>query len=151
MKAQSILTRLLLCTLLALMWSNPFPCRADEARFTEYEVKAGFIYNIAKFVEWPDRHLPDSKNSITFCVLGADPFGRALDLIEGKTVKGRIIELRHTSSLKEARDCHILFISGSEKERLPRIMEALRDSAVLTIGDTGGYAEQGVISLHPET
>ncbi len=117
---------------------------ADDVEYTEYEIKAGFMYNIAKFVEWPEGSA-DTRKPLVLCVLGTDPFGKALDDLNGRPVGGRRLEVRRASSLKDLKDCHMLFISGSEKERLPRILEALRDSAILTIGDTTGYAGRGVM------
>ena len=118
---------------------------AGEPGFTEYEVKAGFIYNVAKFVEWPEGSGLSSKGTITLCVLGNDPFGKVLDNIEGKMVKGKRLEIRRVSSLRELKDCQIAFISASEKEHLSRIADALREASVLTIGDTEGFISQGVI------
>ncbi|MBA4417332.1 MAG: DUF4154 domain-containing protein [Syntrophus sp. (in: bacteria)] len=117
----------------------------EELEFSEYELKAGFIYNIAKFVEWPDKKTADTKKIINLYVLGSDPFGRILDQITGKKVKGKILEVKHIRSPKDLRDCHMLFISSSEREKLPDILESLKDSNILTIGDTNGYGQQGVI------
>ena len=118
---------------------------AEEARFGEYEVKAAFIYNIAKFVEWPSTHLPDVKSTLNLCILGIDPFGKALVPIEGKNVKNRRLRTKHIGSVREAKDCHILFISSSEKDQAGRIADTLKNTAVLTIGDVPGYGEQGVM------
>lgn len=118
---------------------------AAEPGFSEYEVKAGFLYNMAKFVEWPERSDAGSRGALMVCVLGSDPFGRALDQIEGRTVQGRRLGVRRLASVREAGDCHILFIGRSEKERVYRITEALKDSSILTVGDTEGYVREGVI------
>ena len=118
---------------------------AEDLQFTEYEVKAGFIYNIPKFVEWPEGSWPASRSVMPLCVIGNDPFGKAIDGINGKTVKGKRLEIRRVSSIHELKDCQLAFISSSEKDRLPRIIEALKGSNTLTIGDTEGYISQGVI------
>ena len=129
--------------LTVLSWSVAH-AQSGEARVTEYDVKAAFIYNVAKFVEWPDER-SDGRNSINFCILGADPFGKTLHMIEGKTVRGKKIQARTLRSPREAKECHMLFISSSEREQLPHILAAVRSFPVLTIGDAGGFAQQGVI------
>jgi hypothetical protein len=132
-------------SLLALVFVAFSPLRADEPQFTEYEVKAAFIYNIAKFVEWPQTYLPDLKSAVNFCVLGTDPFGKALSQIEGKNVKDRKLQVKHVATIKDSRNCHMLFISSSEKEQVSRVVESLKDTATLTIGDVAGFARQGVM------
>ncbi len=113
----------------------------DGRRPTEYEVKAAYIYNFAKFVEWPQ----GVGGEIDVCVLGDDPFGRDLSLIEGKKVINRKIAVRALASYRNASTCDILFISGSEEDDLPQIIKHIMRTPVLTIGDTGGFAEKGVM------
>lgn len=107
----------------------------------EYEVKAAFIHNIAKFVEWPAH----SADTLKLCVIGQDPFAGALDALQGKTIGDRLWDVsfvRHNSGLSR---CDVLFIASSEKNNLGRILENIQGRAVLTISDTEGYAEQGVM------
>lgn len=99
--------------------------RAEERKPTEYDVKAAYVYNFAKFVEWPPRKSPEAGAAITVCVLGKDPFGPAFAMIEGKSVGERKIRVKRNTSLQEAKNCDILFIAASEKEHLPGILEAL--------------------------
>lgn len=117
---------------------------AQAAPPTEYEVKAAFIHNIAKFVEWPPGALPSS-GSMRLCLLGEDSFGVALDTLRGKQV-GRlsweIVPAKAGSNLKE---CRVLFIAASERGNLGSILARLGGSPVLTVGDTDGYAQQGVM------
>lgn len=135
-----LITAILMISLCSAALAQP-----DDQRFSEYEVKAAFIYNVAKFVEWPDERAADGRTTINFCILGADPFGKALHTIEGKTVRGKKMQTRSVKSLREARECHMLFISSSEKEQLPRIVAVMRGLPVLTMGDVSGFAQQGVI------
>jgi hypothetical protein len=123
----------------------PFHLCAQQPDFSEYEVKAGFMYNFPKFIEWPGDTISDSNKAITLCVVGADPFGKALGVIDDKTVQNRRLEIKYTSRSKDLKICTMLFISSSEKENLPQILEILKNTATLTIGDTGGYARQGVM------
>jgi hypothetical protein len=128
------------CVILA-----PFHTRAEEPEFSEYDIKAGFMYNFPKFVEWPGDTFSDANKAITLCIVGTDPFGKALGAIDNKTVQNRRLEIKYTARSKDLKMCSILFISGSEKESVPQILEMLKGAATLTIGDTRGYAQQGVM------
>lgn len=107
-------------------------------------MKAAFIYNFAKFVEWPQGARADEPFVVT--VLGADPFGRALeDALRGKTVEGRPIVLRRAARLDEVGASQILFISGSEAPALASILKRIEADPVLTVGDMGQFAAHGGI------
>ena len=116
----------------------------DMRKPTEYEVKAAYIYNFAKFIEWPAT-FRDRLDVIHVCVIGDDPFGSSLATIEGKPVGKRRIGIRNLPSLQNTGGCEILFIANSEEGDLDRIVEAVNGSPVLTIGDTKGFTRQGVM------
>ena len=111
----------------------------------EYQIKAAFLYNFAKFVEWPAAAFKDAQSTVTLCILGNDPFGDALDSLREKTIEGRRLVIRRVSKIEEADRCHILFVSASEKESLSHILKVIRSWNVLTVGDTKGFAESGVM------
>ena len=117
---------------------------AQEAN--EYEVKAAFLYNFARFVEWPDNVSPDPNGPLVIAILGRDPFGGEIDrAIEGKTVNGRRLVIKRFSSVETYEQCHILFVSSSERGNLPRILAAVRTSSVLTVSETDRFAQIGGI------
>jgi len=111
----------------------------------EYQIKAAFLYNFAKFIEWPPSAFKDTQSPLTLCILGKDPFGAALDSLREKTVEGRTLVIKRVSKVEEAEKCHILFVSASEKESLSHILKVTRSWNVLTVGDTKGFAESGVM------
>jgi len=111
---------------------------------TEYEVKAAFIYNFAKFVDWPPK-LGGDAHPLRLCVLGKNPFGSALEEIKGKAVKERKLEVALLDLAASARECDLLFISASAEKHLERIVALSRGAEVVTIGDTEGFAQQGVM------
>jgi len=118
--------------------------RAESPQPGEYQVKAAFLYNFAKFVEWPARALPSTSPSMTLCVLGDDPFDRDLEqTVQGKTVGGRELVIKRFKVMQELTACHILFISASESRRLPQILAGLKGSHVFTVGDTEQFTELG--------
>lgn len=111
---------------------------------TEYEIKAAFLYNFAKFVEWPADAFSDSRAPIVVGIVGEDPFGSVLDgMVFGKTVNGRGLVVRRMSEGAELRSCHILFISSSHQKHLARILESLKGSGVLTVGEVDRFTESG--------
>ena len=117
---------------------------AESPTAGEYQVKAAFLYNFAKFVEWPPSTFPDASAPLRICVFGPDPFGQELRTITNeKTVKGRRLQVDQVVDMQLARTCQILFIAASEKSQLKRIFEDLRGTFVLTVGDTKGFADCG--------
>jgi hypothetical protein len=114
---------------------------AQDTDISEYEVKAAFIYNMAKFIDWPSY----SKDSIGLCIFGADPFGKSIEGIRGKMVKGKKLDIRKTATAGELKECQMVFISASEKDQVRKVTDLLKDSAILTIGDTDGFIGHGVM------
>jgi hypothetical protein len=123
-----------------------------EHKHGEYDVKSAFIYNFAKFIEWPGGSAPATGGALNLCLLGEDPFGSSLNHYQGRPVKEKKFQVRQVKSPREARNCQILFISASERGRLASILDTIGNVPVLTVGDTEGYARQGVmINLHLES
>jgi hypothetical protein len=117
---------------------------AQAQSATEYQVKAAFLFNFAKFVEWPPESFPVADAPLEICVLGQDPFDRDFEqLIVEKTVNGHRIEVVHPDGLPQARACHILFIASTEKPQIRQILLGVKGASVLTVGDTPGFAQLG--------
>ena len=113
----------------------------------EYQVKAAFLFNFAKFVEWPG---PDPANDpINLCVVGDDPFGASLDqVVKGKLANGRTVEIKRIDPAGKVGSCQIAFVAASERKRLPAILEGLGHAGVLTVGETDDFTRRGgVISF----
>jgi hypothetical protein len=126
------------------------PVRAAEATL-EYEVKAAFLYNFAKFVEWPGHAFAAADAPLEFCLLGDNPFDGALErVISDRTAHGRQIRIRETP-VESARGCHLAFVAGSEDQRVARIVQSLNaaeGAPVLTVGETEAFAKaNGMIRL----
>lgn len=119
------------------------PARGFTAETSEEDIKAAYLYNFAKFVEWPD-HLFDSKTSpIVLCVLGENTFGDALKALENKRVMGRPFVVRHIRRPEQARGCQILFISDSEKAGFSDIVQSLGGKHCLTVSSIRNFARMG--------
>jgi hypothetical protein len=116
----------------------------DDAPPGEYVVKAAFIHNFAKFVAWPAGE-ETASNYLRLCILGRDPFGKAIDSIRDKTVENKNWEVRLVRAAEELTDCQVAFVAASETERLSGILQSIGNRAVLTIGDSAGFAERGIM------
>lgn len=132
----------LLPTAMLTALSTPNNTYAQGPKPTEYQVKAAFLYNFVKFIEWPPTH---NDSEIILYVLGKDPFGSAFDSIKQKRIKGKKLVVKRISSIRDLEDCSMLFISSSEEANIKDIIGAIDDLSILTIGDTKGYANRGVI------
>lgn len=120
-----------------------FSANIHAAPPAEYEVKAAFVHNIAKFVEWPAASHAGGK--LRLCILGQSPFTKASGALEGERIDGLVWEVQHVDSRSALQACRVLFIAASESGNLRRVLEGIKGRAVLTVGDSGGYAEQGVM------
>lgn len=118
--------------------------RAQSPESAEYEVKAAFLYNFAKFVEWPADAFQNEKAPIALCVFLHDPFGNALDdVIRGKTINKRELAARRVSDPRELRACQLVFVSDKESKHLPEMLNALKGASALVVGETDQFAEGG--------
>jgi len=110
----------------------------------EYEIKAAFIYNFAKFVTWPEDTFADNQSPLIIGVLGEDPFGEALKSIEGKIVQDRKIIIKHFNTEKDIDICHVLFISSSEKDHLQQLFDnEISGKKILTVGNMAQFTQSG--------
>ncbi|ACB77020.1 YfiR family protein [Opitutus terrae] len=111
----------------------------------EFQVKAVFLSNFARFVEWP-RDVAAQADEVVIGVLGADPFGLYLDeVLRGQKVNGHALVVKRYGSVAEIDRCHVLFMSGSEGERAEPILQALRTRPILTVCDTNAFARHGAM------
>jgi hypothetical protein len=114
---------------------------APEPRANEYEVKAAYLYNFAKFVEWP---AASGRDSFVLGILGRDPFGPLLDTVmAGKAVSGRRLAIRRVASLEDVEGIDMLFIASSEGARVAEILKRLEGVPTLTVGETDGFVGRG--------
>lgn len=128
-----------------LLFATIFTLRSAAATpAAAVEVKAVFLVNFTKFVEWPASAFPSAQSPIIIGVLGADPFDGALErAVAGEIVNGRPIEIRRFKNTADMAACHILFISGSVEERVTEVLSLLRRAPILTVADMDGFAARG--------
>lgn len=108
----------------------------------EYQVKAAFLYNFARFVEWPAQaHRP---GELTLCIVGADPFGADINQVMGKVVGNDRWSVRRVTS-DMVTGCQLVFIGGAESSTLNKVLAGVRGRPVLTVTDSNGFAERGAV------
>lgn len=132
---------------ICLLVSAEFACAgtAQAASANEYQIKAAFLFNFAKFVVWPSGAFADAKTPLVIGVLGQDPFGSYLDeTVRGELVDNRQLVIQRYHSPGEIRNCHVLFISRSEAGHLNQIVSSLRSRNILIVTDANG-GDGGVI------
>src|SRR5437016_12457853 len=120
----------------------------DEAGSSEYLVKAGFIYNFAKLVEWPAASFTSPGQPIVIGVLGSDSFATTLErVVEGKKIEVRPFSVKRLNAAKDSKDCacQMLFIASAESTHAEAIIQLLKGASVLTIAETPGFSKQGGI------
>ena len=120
--------------------------QAPGPAFDEYQVKAAFLYNFAKFVEWPPGTFASSTDPIGICIIGQNPFGAALEkMVQGKKVGDRTFAVRRLPDTQQASQCQILFIGSAEWKRTHALLEAVKIPGVLTVGESDDFTVLGGI------
>lgn len=133
---------LVLLLLVLLVSSSGVGAQANSP--SEYQVKAAFLFSFAKFIDWPPSSFASPQSPFSICILGADPFGPAIDeALRGKTIGDRAVVVRRAREPGEVRHCQIVFISSSENHRLAEILSSLQGASVLVVGDADHFADSG--------
>lgn len=141
---------LILALSVSLSWAPEANAEASDASDpSEYLIKAGFIFNFAKFVEWPAPAFAQPDSPIVIGILGTDPFGTTIDqIVRDKKIGARgfvVKRLQWGKDIKELVDCKILFVSASEKAHMDEVLQMVKGLPILTVGETPGFAERGGI------
>jgi hypothetical protein len=117
-----------------------FPASAQQP--IEYQVKAAFLLNFTKFIEWPPAAFSAPDAPLALCILGEDPFGSALDqIVAGEVVNGRKLSVERIKRAPAPKSCQVVFVGGPEKETL-KILPGL-GPGVLTVGEGAGFLRSG--------
>ena len=126
-------------------WAFASPDGGDDSMAgSEYQTKAAFLFNFAKFVDWPAHKFSQPDSPLIIGIIGTDPFGGLLDeAVQDQTINDRNVVIRHIESMEELRKCHIIFISRSESERLGPILSDVRGDNVLTVGEADNFISRG--------
>ncbi|HTP43671.1 MAG TPA: YfiR family protein [Candidatus Acidoferrum sp.] len=111
---------------------------------TEYQVKAAFLFNFAKFVEWPLGTFTGPTQTFDICVYGPDPFGPVLEKeLLGKSVGDRRVALGRAMRVEDLAGCRVIFVGAWGREPVGELFRRLKDHAILLVGEADGFAAAG--------
>jgi hypothetical protein len=117
---------------------------AQTNQASVYELNAAYLFNFAKFIEWPAGTFSDPSAPLVFAVAGEDPFGSILDrTLKGKKIGSRPIVIKRFKRVSDIEPCHILFVSSSLASKLPQVLEKLKGAPTVTVGESEGFARKG--------
>jgi hypothetical protein len=133
--------------ILLVLLSPPWvwrPAEAQSVPLSEYQIKAGFLFNFTKFVEWPPDSFSDPGVPLVMGVVGDNQITSLLEeTAAGKTVNGRAVIVKRFKEGQDIHGCQILFISSSEEKHTTQILERIKGSSILTVGETDGFVQSG--------
>ena len=122
-------------------------CRAPGIAATslEYRVKAAFLYNFTKFVEWPASAFPSATTPFSVCLVGAEPFGdEVARILADRAVQSRPILVRHVAPDQRLPLCHMLVLAGpAERRHSSTLLAATANSPTLSVGEGADFLERG--------
>lgn len=124
--------------------------RGESISLGEYEVKTAYIYNFAKYVDWPPGTLHNNSSNLFFCIIGKSPLNAVMESLSEKNIKGRRITVRQLKQLESLDNCNLLFVNADMKSHLPEILALATPRSILTVSDYKGFAaEGGIIEFVP--
>lgn len=136
------------CCLCLVLFGVPAAATEDQVA-DDTLVKAAFIYNFAKFTDWPSKSWNGPKTPLNLCTTGNDALISNLGRLNKETIGGRPVTISTFSAGNEASACHILYIGASEHRHFTRLIQQTRDAPVLTISEIGRFAAAGgIIQLY---
>jgi YfiR/HmsC-like len=133
----------LLASIMALACVARTECLPAK-KASDAQVEAAYIYNFAKFVEWPDGKFPTPNSPIRFCVLNDFSFEADLNrVVSGRSIAGRPLEVAQLRDGSEAAQCHVLYVNAAQERQMRHSLEVLREANVLTVGETDAFIDEG--------
>ena len=116
----------------------------QSALSLEYQVKAAYLLNFTRYVEWPPARTPAADRPLTLCILGKDPFGDALDqALRDRTSQGHRIVLRRVQTARMTDGCHVVFLTDDTWSGEAHIVATLTSRGILTVGNSDRFAKSG--------
>lgn len=120
------------------------PARAQDSGPSQYRLKAAFLYNFVKFVQWPTNAYAGPAAPTVIGVLGENAIGEDLEtILHDKVINQHPLQFKKLDSPADATNCHVLFISASERRRFPEILAALGERSILTVSESDRFLQDG--------
>ena len=114
-----------------------------QGPLSEAQIKAAFVLNFVRYVEWPERAFSSKDSPLTICLIGRDDGAIALAPLDGRKAQDRPIKVRFDVGPDAAGSCHVAFISETESRRVPTLLRGVKGLPVLTVSDAEGFIDQG--------
>jgi YfiR/HmsC-like len=148
--ARNALMRLAMKLFVITLVLISLPVNADEVS-REYRIKAAFIYNFTKFVLWPQQDSYSDSESFKVCILGDDRLTAAASSIQGKSVHGKVLQIKSITNAGENGPCEIMFLAISNTEQLQQVLDSIKGASILSVGDNSDFVDNGgIIGLFVE-
>lgn len=126
------------------MWVTVHPLTAQLQPASEYQVKAVFLYNFSRFVDWPQSAFENSYSPFIIGIIGEDPFGPFMEeAVKGERIGAHIVKVMHFQAASEAQNCHILYMNTTDQHLINQIMYTVSGSSVLTVSDIPDFTKWG--------
>lgn len=132
--------------LLACLATTLLPIAVGQAApaASEYDVKAAFLFQFSRFVEWPPESFASANAPLTICIMGRNPFGSTLhEISQGESVQAHALEVRVHEELEDLDGCHIVFVNHSAGPPASQVLAYLAGKRVLTVGDGADFTQLG--------
>jgi len=114
-----------------------------ETPLSEADLKAGLVFNFARYVEWPASEFADPDAPLLLCQIGREKLGGALGALDGRHLQGRPVKVRLAAAPEELQACHLVFFSDPDPHQWLPVLRALAGRAVLTVSDADGFIDAG--------
>ncbi len=125
------------------------PAGADTD--TELKVKAAFLFNFAKFVNWPGHKFASPASPINLCVPADDPIGAVLEeTVRGKLIELRTLVVRRSKTAADWNRCHIVFIGADDEMQAADTFPGFAGSSVLSVHESSRVLSSGVVRFFVE-
>lgn len=131
-----------LCAAMIALATDPTAAFSQETQITQYHIKAAFLYNFAKFVDWPSTAFRDPTTPFTLCIAGAEAFISARETLVGKTIKGRNVSVRRVDNNAALNECHMLFMAEADDVGAELDVARIKGK-VLTVGESDDFLKKG--------
>jgi hypothetical protein len=121
---------------------------AESTTATEHQIKAAFLYNFAKFIEWPAGCFSDTNAPVVIGVMSQSAVAAALPaVVKDRKINGRPIVVRSVETVEGARGSHLLFVGAAEDRQVDDLLSILAGAPILTVGESEAFAQRGVINF----
>jgi hypothetical protein len=134
------LRRLILATVVCLSCMGATQAQAQS----EDQIKAAFLFNFARYVEWPTTAFAGPDTAVRICMAGSTAFANVVaQTVSGKSVENRPVRVDTLAELSGASDCHILYLGEGIGSAAADVASSLSGVSVFTVADRAGFAKQG--------